>query len=1053
MKKLFIAAVTVILTGCVMSELEENRETVTMLVRVESEKTKTQMGPDATFYWQGSENIRVFETTDGGKFSVYTSADGNISADGRTIEFPVTLDAVSPAGSFTYDAVYPAAGVVGVPSSSGEVQISVPSNQTPSGWSMDGTADRLIAQSQVETSQPSALSVRFTRPVALGKIRLVSMPSNGEIRTVTISARKKDGKELAVSGTTTFDLPSASPVSDFGDVNAGNSIILDCISSTESAASEDYGVSDFNWDTESFESISESKKVYDGYVFTCWPFELTEGDILSVAARVGDNLYTREVTIPAGGLPFSAGNTTSFGVNMSSAKVEEIVDTYYTRWMSGENISIGGVAYNRTSCGDGSLLADGASITAPGVYFLDGSATIGKYSTISGGLLVIGNKIGTRPALKVNCANMKATDPESTLSFLNVTISNHEAAPAFNIPSGTSDTYQFSRVAFEDCKIESGVVLENCSSDFSIGTASFIGNDIALCLDDISSTNRVNGIFRSASAAMSLGSFKFTGNKVYPKNGVASMLGFNKNTSTTNPCTVGSVEVCDNVFIDVVPEGTAFANWSNDYVLTVTGNIVDINGSFDDAFSVNELGNVLYFARRTDGSSFSDGNVTAFGNAIYVKEPHQYAMLAVKRQVAYKNPEKYQICVTRSPMVTSRDYSSGTFEVKSGALYAEIAGSNGRRYYGTVDGSTLNIHHAPSASSVSSITVYGAPGTEPQTADAASGSVSFDGAAYAINYPDAVADPLSGYTLQWADEFSLDDVDWQAWHKRTTYENYYCDPTNPDLVKVSDGYLSLGTMTTSDKGVGYWPTGSPTYGYTTGGIETSSLTAFNMGNGVTGRVDVRAKIGCIPGSGFWEAIWMLAEPSIAGTNERGGEIDIMEHLNKSGYEDILYYTLHSEYTVTNKNSDPAKDPVRTFQASVMKSGSVNDQWHVYSVEVSGDAGSGTVNFYLDGMLLDCEATRYKDPSTGSTDYHWDRYRKYIWNNYINMNTESYWTSTKGFTNGSSNSYYYFPFNYWDYNMILTAQVGGGWNGDPDGTTEYQLGKKQFQIDYVRYYTK
>ena len=1044
MKPYFFAAVAVALAGCAISELQDNCGTVQMLVSVESEETKTQMGPDATFFWQGSENIKVFETTDNANFAVYTSDNGVITDEGKTIEFPVTMDLVNSAGSFTYDAVYPASGVVGVPSSSSEVQIRLPSNQTPSGWSMDAAADRLIAKSEVESSQPSELSMKFTRPVALGKIRLVSMPDNGKIRTVTISAKTKDDKDLAISGTTTFDLTSASPVSAFGDVKMENSIILDCTASTEAAAAGDYDVSDFNWDTESIVNTSEAKNLHDGFVFTCWPFELSEGDILTVAARVGDKLYTREVAIPASGLPFSAGNVTSFGVNMSSATGEVVADTYYTRWMSGENIYIGGIAYNKADYGDGTLLSDGASITAPGVYFLDGSATISNYKTISGGLLVIGNKIGTRPTLKVNCATMQATAPASILSFLNVTISNHEASPAFSIPSSSSDTYQLSHVAFEDCTIESGGLVENSFSGLSIGTSSFMNNDIALCFDDINATNRVNGIFRSASATMSLGSFKFTGNKVYPKNGTVSMLGFNKNTSASSPCTVGSVEICDNIFIDIIPEGTAFANWSNDYELTLTGNIMDINGSFDDGASVNSVGNVLYFARRTDGSSIS--KVTAKGNAIYVKEPRQHVMLGAKEKVAYKNPEKYQICVTRSPMVTSRDYSSGTFEVKSGALYAEIAGNNDRKYFGTVDGSTLNIHHAPSVSSVSSITVYGAPGTEPQTTTTASGSVSFDGSAYEIIYPDAVTDPLSGYTLQWADEFSLDAVDWQAWHNSTTYSGYYCDPKNPALVSVADGCLSLGTMTTSDTSVGYWPDGS-TYGYTTGGIETSNLTAFNMGRGVIGRVDVRAKLGCSTDCGFWEAIWMLAEPSIAGTNERGGEIDIMEHLNKSGYEDIVYYTLHSEYTVTNKIAKITPD--RTFQASVLKTGTIDDQWHTYSVEVSGE----TVNFYFDGTLIDCDATKYKDPYTGNTEYHWDRYRKNILSSYVNMNTESYWNSTLGYTNNETNSHYYFPFNHWDYNMILTAQVGGTWNGDPDGTTEWTLGRKNFQIDYVRYYTK
>lgn len=75
--------------------------------------------------------------------------------------------------------------------------------------------------------------------------------------------------------------------------------------------------------------------------------------------------------------------------------------------------------------------------------------------------------------------------------------------------------------------------------------------------------------------------------------------------------------------------------------------------------------------------------------------------------------------------------------------------------------------------------------------------------------------------------------------------------------------------------------------FLTGGIYSKGKFAFQYG-----MVEIRAKLECATGA--WPAIWMLPQKA---DWPKGGEIDIMEHLN---YDSIVYQTIHSYYTYTLK---------------------------------------------------------------------------------------------------------------------------------------------------------
>jgi beta-glucanase (GH16 family) len=237
------------------------------------------------------------------------------------------------------------------------------------------------------------------------------------------------------------------------------------------------------------------------------------------------------------------------------------------------------------------------------------------------------------------------------------------------------------------------------------------------------------------------------------------------------------------------------------------------------------------------------------------------------------------------------------------------------------------------------------------------------------------AEGPAGWKLVWQDEFDQPQLDFTEWDlcKRGTSDWDDTMSDDPHLIELKDGLLRLHGLVNEDRK-------KDASAYLTGGVTSSGKFHF-----FHGRLEVRARFKCAQGA--WPAIWLLP------TGLRwpaGGEIDIMEHLN---FEDVVYQTIHTPYTIEAKKKAQPDDNVRTTPID-------KDDFNVYGIEWDADR----ILFLVNGK-----------------------------------NTFSYKRDTK---KGPEQ----WPFTHPMY-VILSMQVGGSWVGDPN-PKDYPA---YMEIDWVRVY--
>jgi beta-glucanase (GH16 family) len=237
-------------------------------------------------------------------------------------------------------------------------------------------------------------------------------------------------------------------------------------------------------------------------------------------------------------------------------------------------------------------------------------------------------------------------------------------------------------------------------------------------------------------------------------------------------------------------------------------------------------------------------------------------------------------------------------------------------------------------------------------------------------------DQPAGWNLVWEENFDGEVIDQKRWSKISRggadWARHMSDFDG--CYQVKDGQLILRGLRnehlSDDK--------SP---YLTGGIYTRGKVNFSEG-----RLEIRAKLG--KSQGAWPAFWML--PSDGSPWPRGGEIDIMEHLNR---DDFVHQTVHSIYTQRSKIKTPPQSATSKINS---------DDYNVYAVELYEDH----LSFFVNGKL--------------------------------SFNYPKIETDKEG----------QFPFNR-EFYLLLDMQLGGSWVGNinPD---ELPV---EMWIDWVRFYKK
>ena len=234
------------------------------------------------------------------------------------------------------------------------------------------------------------------------------------------------------------------------------------------------------------------------------------------------------------------------------------------------------------------------------------------------------------------------------------------------------------------------------------------------------------------------------------------------------------------------------------------------------------------------------------------------------------------------------------------------------------------------------------------------------------------------WELVWVEEFEDSEIDWSTWSKTPRQGSNWNDAMSDadELYDIKDGKLILRGIKNTDHP-------NDTSLYLTGGIWTKGKQSFPVG-----RIDVSAKFNSA--QGFWPAVWLMPVKD-ESTPDYYSELDILEHLN---FDDFVYQTLHSNYTLEVNKTDPSNHV--TVDVNV-------NEYNTYSVEVRSDS----VVFLTNNQIT------YTYPRIDSL--------------------------------GASQ----FPFHKFEYYLILSAQLGGDWVGDVNID---QL-PVEMSIDWIKVYKK
>ncbi|WP_165045165.1 glycoside hydrolase family 16 protein [Dysgonomonas sp. ZJ709] len=166
------------------------------------------------------------------------------------------------------------------------------------------------------------------------------------------------------------------------------------------------------------------------------------------------------------------------------------------------------------------------------------------------------------------------------------------------------------------------------------------------------------------------------------------------------------------------------------------------------------------------------------------------------------------------------------------------------------------------------------------------------------------------WQLVWEEDFDGANLDTSRWSRiprgTADWQNYMS--FSDSCYEMRDGNLVLKGIVNPDRQ-------SDTVPYLTGGVWTKDKVGFRYG-----RIEIKAKLD--EATGAWPAIWLLSQNV---PWPKGGEIDVMEHLN---FDSIAYQTVHTHFTYTLGVKDPANGGTNKLN---------RNDYNVYALEMHPDS--------------------------------------------------------------------------------------------------------------------
>ncbi|MDD6509312.1 MAG: hypothetical protein PUF43_07655, partial [Bacteroidales bacterium] len=284
---------TALFLSCTKQEnpVRQDGNTFEMTIVAGSDQTRTVLGSDGAVTWSASgEQLAVMEVANGTetKTSKVASKEGVTTDEGTTMSFGVSMP-TKTADSFDYYALYPNSAYLDTPSDFTQVKVKLASIQAPTESSFGPSADVLVAKPVTGlTAQPTELNLQFARVIAVGKMTIKNLNTTENVKKVTFTAANK-----AVTGRSYIDFTTAAGV-DYGYSDQGvDNVVLDYSGKT---------------------IVANGMTAY----FTCWPFELADGEKFSVVVETENYTFTKDITLADGKfLAFKVGRASAFNVSFT----------------------------------------------------------------------------------------------------------------------------------------------------------------------------------------------------------------------------------------------------------------------------------------------------------------------------------------------------------------------------------------------------------------------------------------------------------------------------------------------------------------------------------------------------------------------------------------------------------------------------------------------------------------------------------------------------------------------------------------------------------------
>ncbi|MBN2528092.1 MAG: family 16 glycosylhydrolase [Deltaproteobacteria bacterium] len=252
----------------------------------------------------------------------------------------------------------------------------------------------------------------------------------------------------------------------------------------------------------------------------------------------------------------------------------------------------------------------------------------------------------------------------------------------------------------------------------------------------------------------------------------------------------------------------------------------------------------------------------------------------------------------------------------------------------------------------------------------------------------------AGWQLVWRDEFEGNQIDSSKWAYEVNCwgggnNEQQCYVDDAKNAYVEDGILHIKAIADNPTGETNPPDNTA---MTTLPYSSARLRTKDKGDWKYGRIEARLQLPF--GQGIWPAFWMLPTDWEYGGWAASGEIDIMEAVNLSPANNVVYGTLHY--------GGEWPDNVHSGE-SVAPDVNVASSFNIYAVEWE----AGEIRWYL---------------------------------NDVHYATQTEWTTASG-------AAFPAPFDQ-RFHILLNLAVGGNWPGAPNDSTSFP---QEMLVDYVRVY--